>query len=258
MTDAQTVVTRPRPLPHQLHVVAVTELTTSYRRVRFVAPTLIGVDTGDASTIELLFPNPPAPTCPLVRPFTLLDLDVITGEFDVDFVLHDQGGVAADWVMRARSGDTLRMFGPRGGGMLANGAQRLVLVGDATAVPAISALVKAARPEACIDVLLKVPCHGDVLPLSSRAALNTQWLVSDSNDPRQLLTAVRALPVETSEVDFWWVACEKYSAVDIDLHLREARGVDTNCVKVIPYWKAGSSEELFRDERHRLTNGVKP
>ncbi len=83
-------------------------------------------------------------------------------------------------------------------------------------------------------MLLKVPTYGDVLALTSGAALNRQWLVSDANDPRQLLAAVRALRVESSDVDFWWVACEKHSATDVRTHLREARGVITNRLEVAP------------------------
>lgn len=254
MTETVAASPRNRPVTHDLTVVALTQLSTSYKRVRFVAPDLRGADIGNASTVKLLFPSPDPTTRPSERPFTLLDLDAANGEFNVDFVLHDHAGVAVDWVRRARTGDALRMLGPCGAGMLLEGAKRLVLVGDATAVPAIRALVKRAGPELCADVLLKVPTHGDVLPLSSRAALNTQWLVSDTNDPQQLLAAVRALPVETSNVDLWWVACEKRGAIDIGTHLQETRAVEANRLKVTPYWKAGCSEDVFHDERHRLTD----
>lgn len=250
MTDTTVTPARPRPTPRALEVLEVGDVSPSYRRVRFAAPELVGVDLGAALTIKLRFPSPHPEGRPHGRPLTLINFDQATGQFDVDFVLHEHDGVAVNWAKSAAPGMGLEMFGPRGGGdALPEGARHVVLAGDATALPAIQALVGRLAPEARADVLVEVPTAADARAFDSRAALNVEWLVPDDNDPRPLRRALRKLPVE--DVDFWWVACELGAAREIRAHLTDERGVGAERLRVTPYWRAGMDEDAFHDERHK-------
>ncbi len=57
----------------------------------------------------------------------------------VDFVHHGDEGVAGPWAAAARPGDTIGLFGPGGGYAPNPAADRHLLAGDTSALPAISA-----------------------------------------------------------------------------------------------------------------------
>ena len=86
-------------------------------------------------------------------------LDAVYPEIDVDFVMHfdadGNGGPAANWAQNARPGDALTIIGPNnraahcvtaetyaGIEWRPGLAQRVLLAGDETAVPAISAILE--------------------------------------------------------------------------------------------------------------------
>ncbi len=256
MTDSAPTAPRPRPVPKTLEVVGVRDVSPNYRRVRFVCAELLNAQDLEAMTIKLLFPAAEQGARPFGRPFTLCNFDPLTGEFDVDFVLHDHAGVAVAWARQAQPGATLGMFGPRGTGeVVPDEARRVVLAGDATALPAIAMIASRLAPYVRADVIVEVPSLADVRQISSAAALDVEWLVADGADPRPLARSIRKLPVEN--IDLWWVAAELGVAREVRAHLTEERGVAADRMRVSPYWKSGMDEDQFHDERHAEMDRVR-
>lgn len=120
-------------------------------------------------------------------------LDTVYPEIDVDFVMHfdDQGngGPAANWALNAKPGDALTLIGPNnraaqcataeayGGIEWRPGlAQRVLLAGDETAIPAISAILESLPDYMTGHAFLEVPEAGDFLELSSPADIEITWL----------------------------------------------------------------------------------
>jgi NADPH-dependent ferric siderophore reductase len=120
-------------------------------------------------------------------------LDAVYPEIDVDFVMHfdadGNGGPAANWAQQARPGDALTIIGPNnraaqcrtaetyGGIEWRPGlAQRVLLAGDETAVPAISAILESLPPYLSGHAFLEVPEAGDFLDLTSPADVEIIWL----------------------------------------------------------------------------------
>ena len=120
-------------------------------------------------------------------------VDAVYPELDVDFVLHfdaaGNGGPAASWALNARPGDTLTLIGPNnraahcvtaetysGIEWRPGLAQRVLLAGDETAVPAISAILENLPAYVSGHALLEVPEAGDFQSISTAADVEITWL----------------------------------------------------------------------------------
>lgn len=120
-------------------------------------------------------------------------LDSVYPEIDVDFVMHfdadGHGGPAANWAQNAKPGDAITIIGPNnraaqcytaeiyGGIEWRPGmAQRVLLAGDETAVPAISAILESLPPYMTGHAFLEVPQAGDFLDLKTEANVEITWL----------------------------------------------------------------------------------
>jgi NADPH-dependent ferric siderophore reductase len=120
-------------------------------------------------------------------------LDAVYPELDVDFVLHfddaGHGGPAANWALNAKPGDTLTLIGPNnraahcvtaetysGIEWRPGLAQRVLLAGDETAVPAISAILESLPPYVSGHAILEVPEAGDFQGITTAADVEITWL----------------------------------------------------------------------------------
>jgi iron complex transport system ATP-binding protein len=141
-------------------------------------------------------------------------LDAVYPEIDVDFVLHldaeGHGGPAATWALHARPGDAITVIGPNlraahcitaetyaGIEWRPGLAQRVLLAGDETAVPAISAILEALPGYLSGHAILEVPETGDFQELTSAADIQITWLARGEANGRRphgelLQQAVRA------------------------------------------------------------------
>jgi iron complex transport system ATP-binding protein len=120
-------------------------------------------------------------------------LDSVYPEIDVDFVMHfdahGNGGPAANWALNAKPGDAITIIGPNnraahcvtaevysGIEWRPGMAQRVLLAGDETAIPAISAILESLPPYMTGHAFLEVPEAGDFLDLRTDADVEITWL----------------------------------------------------------------------------------
>lgn len=120
-----------------------------------------------------------------VRTYTIRD---VTGSGEqtrlvVDFVLHPGAhGPGSSWAADAAVGDRIIVICPRrgvvfGGIEFAPGdAERILLAGDETAVPAMAAILSLLPADARGAAFLEVPVGGDVQPLRAPAGVDINWL----------------------------------------------------------------------------------
>lgn len=104
----------------------------------------------------------------------------------IDFVLHpDHPGPAAAWADRARVGDALIIVGPRRGHRWggiefdAGEADRLLLIGDETAVPAIASILEAQPAGIGGHAFIEVPTADDLQDLWRPTGFGVTWLPRD-------------------------------------------------------------------------------
>ncbi|MGP4021371.1 siderophore-interacting protein [Saccharopolyspora sp. 5N708] len=263
---------RSRPPARDLQVLRTAELSPSMRRITLGGAELAGFrDEHTGPNIKVFVPQqgqqrpalpvldeetgryrwPEPPERPTMRTYTVRRYDEARGELDVDFVLHGEHGVAANWARGARPGDHLGVMGP--GGKTCRAADWYLLVGDATALPAIATIVEGLPPTARGQVFVEIGAAADQQHVESPPDLRWTWLHRDgatAGRSRRLIDAVQQLEMPSGVDVSAWVAGESTVVRGIRRHLRTDRGMDAQSVLAIGYWKYGMAETEYHDKHN--------
>ncbi|GAA3579573.1 siderophore-interacting protein [Amycolatopsis ultiminotia] len=178
---------------------------------------------------------------PWVRNYTVRAFRPAAAELDIEFAVHDDGGPATRFALRAGPGDEVGIL-DEGITFLPpeNGTQ--LLVADESAVPAALAVLESSPAELRATVLLEVGAPEDVHPVEAPAGADVRWLVRE-DDRRPGLLALGAL-AELDLADppaYTWVAGESGLATGARRFLTRERGVPKSAIAFFGYWKHGRS-----------------
>lgn len=200
----------------------------------------------------------PPEQIPVVRTYTVRDLDVAAGTLAIDFVVHGDEGVAGPWAATVEAGTAIHVLGPGGAYAPDPAADAHLLVGDESALPAVAAAVEALGPDARGHVLLEVAGPGDEVDLPVPAGVELRWLhrgTTAHEAPAELVgagspmtTAVLAL-AESAWPEGRVQVFVHGEAEAVMHHIRpvlKARGVAKADFSVSGYWRRGRTEEGFR------------
>ncbi len=171
---------------------------------------------------------------PLIRTFTPRFFDAQALTLEIDVVLHE-GGAVSGWAETAADGDGAAVSGTGRGYTIDPAATRYVLVGDETALPAISQLMEAIPSEAALQVIVEVRSEAARLPLPTRSDLAESWVVADSGPGSAMLPALRMASIAPGTKV--WAAGEAATMYQVRKHLFEERGLDRGDATVQGYWK---------------------
>jgi iron complex transport system ATP-binding protein len=213
-------------------------------------------------------------------------------ELDVDFVLHVHeeegrlvGGPASVWAAMAAPGDAVTVLGPNrhlcgpdyaGIEFRPGTAERILLAGDETAVPAICSILESLPAGIAGLACLEVPDATDVQEVRTASEVEVRWLPRGSRPHGDLLLeAVRAavapspeLPsyaapspvaeepeeINVDEAILWettaesrapfyaWIAGEAGVVKELRRHLVRDAGIDRRQVAFMGYWRQGKAE----------------
>lgn len=281
--------------PYRARVDAIEQLSPHFVRLTLSHPDLADFrsDAPDQRVKIILPPAPGAPIefpegtdwyqqylqmpdhrRPIMRTYTVR----ATGEsgFDVDFVLHGDGGPASRWVSQTVPGDEIMVFGPTRdyagpiGGYTWKGVDdgtEVLLAGDETAVPAIAGILDELKPGVHGAAYLEVPTRADILDVCPPPGVSVHWLTREHGQQHgaQLVDAIRgaefALPHgDTGDLDddedvLWdigewtdqtqfvaWLAGESGTIKTLRRHLVQDRHIDRKSVAFMGYWKFGRPE----------------
>lgn len=273
-----------------LQVVRTRRLGPSLVRVTFAGPDLAAFHSdGRDQSLSLFLPHPgqPEPVVPIelgdgwwqawrelpddvravMRSYTLRALRRDPDEIDIDFVLHGvepgaaaPAGPASRWAARAAAGDRVLLLGPA---IADNRAIRfrppedtdlVVIWGDATALPAVSAILEALPAGLPARVWLEVHDAGDIQDLTTAADAEITWLVHDrpsratdrAEGSPMALGALRSAQLPPAERPYAWIAGESSCVKALRRHLVGERGIDRRRVTFVGYWREGLTEEQLR------------
>ncbi|WP_040338653.1 siderophore-interacting protein [Candidatus Blastococcus massiliensis] len=239
-----------------LSVTAVTDVTPSVRRVLLAgAPDAVAAA---GPTVNLLVPRvgDAEPRWPRIqrdgrivwpegshgialRSYTARRQDAVAGELEIDFVLHGDGPAAA-WAAAAAPGALLAVAGAAS--LAERPASWLLLVGDETALPAISRLLAAAGPGTTGVAFLEVAGPEEEQPLTAPPGIEIRWLHRDGTPPGEstlLVDAVAALDRPAGDDVFAWVGAESAAVRTIRADLRGRWGLTRAQHHAIGYWRRG-------------------
>ncbi|VVD90731.1 NADPH-dependent ferric siderophore reductase [Pandoraea iniqua] len=257
----------PRRVRHELRmrlleVRSVESITPHMLRVTLGGNDLEGFTSpGFDDHVKLFFPNPetgelsmpqvgpegvrkPAPgDAPrLMRDYTPRRFDAETKTLVIDFAMHESGP-ATQWARSAKPGDRLGVGGPRGSFVIPMNFDGYVLIGDDTALPAISRRLAELPAGALVFVFAEVDSPADRLRFTSEADVVVEWIYREGAPAGESTALIDALQVATLPAGdlHAWVAAESGVAKAVRQHLVGERGLNPKWVKAASYWRRGDA-----------------
>ncbi|MCK2026184.1 siderophore-interacting protein [Microbacterium sp. SSW1-47] len=196
---------------------------------------------------------------PVMRNYTVRAFRTATAkagaEIDVDFVLHGSAadgtaGPASRWAETCEPGEHVLIidegltFNPQ------RGTDRVVLVGDETALPAIAGIAASLPAHATGTAIVEVPADDDALDFPRPPGLDVVWIVRP-HDAAPGALALEALGrSELPGAPFHaYAAGEQSLASGARRLLVGERGADKNAVSFCGYWKIGAASPASKAAR---------
>lgn len=253
----------PRRVRHELRfrklsVKTVQRVTPHLIRVTLTGDDLAGFQSpGFDDHVKLFFPDPATgklslPTMgpegpvwpegrPTMRDYTPRRHDAKAGTLEIDFALHE-AGPATQWAEQARAGDILGVGGPRGSFIVPTEFDWHLLIGDDTALPAISRRLAELPAGARAVVLAEIDSEADEIAFDTQAELTLKWAHRRGTEPglsHVLLDALKAMKLPAGDFHAW-VGCESAIAKALRAHLVGERGANPKWTRASGYWRRGA------------------
>jgi len=240
--------------PLTVTVLSVSDVTPHMRRIVFGGPALADFPEGrEGGYIKLIFPDAPRanPDRPVLRTYSVRAQD--KEEITVDIAIHaDTNGVAMDWAMQAKVGDTITITGPGRVKMAPPDADWYLIAADMTGLPAALCNIERLSADAKGYAVFEVASEADIQDITAPSNVKVAWVVDPK--PQQLnntlLGAIKALPWLEGE-PFIWSACEFDTMRALRSYYRTDRAVDKKAIYLSSYWRAGRTEDQHKVEKRK-------
>lgn len=240
----------------RLTVQRVDRISPHFVRVRLAGDDLQGfVSASFDDHIKLMLPaqpggplvlpeaGPNGPTLPAgaerptMRDYTPGHYDAQAQTLDIECLLHGEGR-ASEWAAQAQPGDEVGVGGPRGSFVVPMAFDWHLLVGDETALPAITRRLAELPADTTAIAVIETASPDDRRALVSQARVETHWV--DTGATNALAHTVSALNLPAGE-GFAWAAGEAASMVAVREVLIARHRLDKSRVRASAYWKRGST-----------------
>jgi NADPH-dependent ferric siderophore reductase len=178
----------------------------------------------------------------LGRDFTPRRYDAAANTLEIDFAIHD-AGPATRWAAEAKAGDELTLGGPRGSFIVPDAYDWHLLVGDDTALPAISRRLAELPPKTRIVVVGEVDGPADELAFATETNATVVWAhrngaAAGASDA--LATTLATLKMPAGDY-YAWVACESLTAKALRRQLIADHGANPKWMRAAGYWRRGAA-----------------
>lgn len=200
---------------HEVAVTKVEDFTDFYRRIHFSGPNLLSDLTEVFPTLwtRLWFPHPEKGEGHVSqRGYTFVDVDVASGSFSLDFVLHgdaanpDGTGPASRWAATATRGTTIEAALTPARIDLPSDTNQILLAGDLTALPAVNSWLQAIPAEVAVTVALEDdhdPRTVNALPRTEHPNARWEWIRTQGSFGHALASHLRSLDLDPDGLYVW-------------------------------------------------------
>jgi NADPH-dependent ferric siderophore reductase len=193
---------------------------------------------------------------PRMRTYTVRAWDDLELTLTVDVVVHGAEGIAGPWAASAAPGDEIVVAGPGGGYSPDPTADHHLLVGDASALPAVAASLERLGDTASGVAILEVHDRAEEVALRVPDGIALHWVhAGDAAPGAGLVEAVRAWPWPGGRVH-GFVHGEAGSVRELRRYLRVERGVPKADLSISGYWRLGADDEGWRAGKRDWLRGI--
>lgn len=250
-----------RPGPRVLSVKSKEWLTPHMIRVTFAGPELEGFPTGrEGGNCKLMLPDVgeeraafadrlTGGPAPVRRTYTVRHFRAETGELDIDFVDHGDGGPASRWARAAEPGHFLGFMGPSPSKVVDFSGDWFLVAADLSAIPVAAATLEAMPRDAKGIALFEITSAEDKQDIDMPEGIEVHWLVHPN--PHAASTAqeefIRGLDWPTGKVQTC-IAGESGVIRSLRAFLHQEKSIPRGDTYISGYWKIG----LVEDEHQQL------
>ncbi len=229
-------------------------VTPRMLRVRLEGSALERFELFGGMHIRMLFPtiDNPAPAWPVLgenglpfypdpgrkpasRAYTIRRLDSEAGWMEVDFVMHDDHGVASSWALAAEPGAQVGILGPIGRPV--RKSSRLLIGADETGLPAVGRMLEAKTPNVTGQAFIEVDNSDEIQDLPA-SGFSVEWIIRATSGPRLAETICDQPWLQDADM-FGWFAAESAEAKTVRNHWRVTQGLGRDCTLAAGYWQRG-------------------
>jgi len=198
----------------------------------------------------------PEGVAPRLRAYTVRGFDREALELTLDLVVHGDSGLAGPWAAAASGGEEVVVMGPGGAWSPSDEVDHHLLVGDASALPAIAVALERLAPDARGIALIEVEGPDDELPLTAPAGVTVQWVHARHDEPgAALVDATTAWAWPSGSVGVF-VHGEAGSVRALRQYLRVERAVPRELMSISGYWRLGVDDEGWRRSKREWTESI--
>lgn len=216
-------------------VARVERLSANFTRITFTGEALADfVSLSFDDHVKFMVPDASGESAR--RDYTPRQYDRTARTLAIEFALHGHGA-ASDWARQAQPGQQVAIGGPRGSMIIPTDYDWHLLIGDATALPAIHNRI-AELPAGCrVIAVIHVDDLDDRRAFDTAANLDVHWVAHVD----ELLPTVRALQLPAG-AGFAWAGGESASMRPLRELLISEKSMASEDVRVAAYWKRGAAD----------------
>jgi NADPH-dependent ferric siderophore reductase len=230
--------------------------TDSYVKLMFVPAGERPLSEDGRVDVAALRATLPEGVVPRLRAYTVRSYDEVEHELTLDVVVHGDEGVAGPWAAAATGGEEILVQGPGGAWTPADDVDHHLLVGDASALPAIAVALERLPADARGWAFIEVEGTEHELPLVAPAGVEVRWVHADHTVPgRRLVDATLALPWPAGRVGAF-VHGEAAAVKEIRRYLRLERGLPRADLSASGYWRLGVDDEGWRSTKREWNSRI--
>lgn len=194
---------------------------------------------------------------PFVRTYTHRGIDLEKNQMIIDFVNHGENGPASSWAINAEKGDEIGVAMKLIKSELYPEADWYFLIGDATAIPVISAILESLPKQASGIAILETPTKEDEQILEKPDNFNVIWLHNPHpENGSELAQQAKMISIPNTCTKFGYVAAEFSTVKELRSYFRKELEWTKEELYAFSYWKSGVAEDKSVTDRHHEKDSV--